>query len=226
VADLAGLRVGPALDNLARDFVGRAREMGFGEAEILAACQRALAPPAIERLVVVNQHEDLQALYLHELRKRIDFPLTAMTLEQVAALATTERVSSAFLTSTNNAPALAPLLADARPPVLFKLAASAELLQLAKTFEPASPVAVISVSPRFLFLTRELLAGVRDESTLVEALLDDAPALASALRQAKLVVACSVAYDVVANASQARVYRAPLLADSFFDELQALLSRF
>jgi DNA-binding transcriptional regulator YhcF (GntR family) len=223
VADLADLQAGPALDAQARAYVAQARAQGFAEAEILAACRRALEPAPVERLVVVNQHPDLQAMYLHELGARVRFPLTAATLEEVGAMAPADRQRSLFLTSTNNAPALAPLLADARPPHLFKLSRGDELLATAKALPEDAVVALVSGSPRFLFLNHEMLAGARDESTLVQASTDDPAAVASALRMARLVVCDAVTYEQIARKTAARVYMAPLLADAFFDDLVEVL---
>ncbi|MDB5100513.1 MAG: transcriptional regulator, GntR family [Cyanobacteria bacterium RYN_339] len=220
VADLAALQAGPALDTLARAFVAQARTAGFGEAEILAACRRALEPAPVERLVVVNQHEDLQEMYLHELGRHVKFPMIGATLEEVGAMASADRQRSLFMTSTNNAPALAPLLGDARPPQLFKLSPGDEMLAQAKALPADEAVAVVSGSSRFLFLNREMLAGARDEGTLLEASTDDPGRVASVLRTAKLVVCDSATYDKLTHP---RKYMATLLAPAFFDDLALVL---
>ena len=76
-----------------------------------------------------------------------------------------------------------------------------------------------TASPRFLFLTHEMLSAARGEASLLAASIEDASALGTALRLATLIVADVRVHTQVRRGTQAEVIRLPLLADAFFDEL-------
>lgn len=211
-----GWREGLALRAMAAHYAAQARARGHDDAAILAACREALAPAPWTRLVVVNPHPDLQALYRHELAEHVALPIVGMTLEE-AAEAPDE--SACYLTSTNHAAAIKAALGTAIAPVLFKLASTEKLLAHVRALPPEAVVAVVSDSPRFLFLLQELLAGVRGEGQLIGASPGEPERLASALRLADVVVADALVFEAVSGRTRASVMRHRLLADDVYAEL-------
>lgn len=216
-----GWREGLALRAMAAHFVAQARARGHDAEAILAACGEAIAPRPASRLVVVNPHPDLQAIYRHELSEHVALPIAGATLEEAAAAGISD--AACYLTSTNHAAALKALLGEGASPVLFKLASTEPLLAQVRALPSEAVVAVVSASPRFLFLFQELLAGVRGEGQLLGAALDEPERLRAVLKLARLVVTDALGHGAIAGQTRAEVVRHRLLADEVYDELAARL---
>lgn len=217
LASSGGWREGVALRAMAAHFVAQARARGHDEAAILAACREATAPAPWSRLVVVNPHPDLQAIYCHELAEHVSLPIAGATLEEAAEAGVSD--TACYLTSTNHAAALKAVLGEGRSPVLFKLASTEALLAQVRALPSSAVVAVVSGSPRFLFLFQELLAGVRGEGQLLGAGLDEPERLRAALKLASLVVTDALGYGAIFGRTRAAVVRHRLLADEVYGEL-------
>lgn len=226
VADLVpvegGWREGLALRAMAAWLVSQARARGHGDEAILAACRAALAPTPVRRLVVVNPHPDLQALYAFELGQRLDLPACGLTPEEVEAAGAAAFEDACLLTSTNFAAALRALLGEERPPVVMRLAPAGPLLERARAMPVDAGVALVSGSERFRFLIGELLAGVLPAERLHVAATDDEPRLRAALRHAALVVADAAAAVAIAGRTRVPLHIHRLLAD---DALEPLTER-
>ncbi|HEY9856105.1 MAG TPA: GntR family transcriptional regulator, partial [Stenomitos sp.] len=207
-----GWREGLALRAMAAYFVAQARAQGHDDAAILEACRDALGASAT-RVVVVNPHPDLQRLYLHELGRQLDLPLAAMTLEEVVATPSGARAACCFLTSTNHAASLQEVLGPSQAPVIFRLASTDGLFARIRTLGPDAMVGVVSSSPRFRFLTRELISGVLEESMVIDADLEGDERLTSALRLSGLIVTDSLGDEAVRRATSVPVHRYNLLSD-------------
>ena len=213
---------GAALRAMAEWLVATARARGHDDQAILAACRDALAPPVVRRLVVVNPHPDLQALYAHELGERIDLPVAGFTPEEVEAAGAAAFEDACLLTSTNFAAPLRALLGDARAPVIMRLAPAGPMLERARALPDDAGVALISGSERFRFLMGELLAGVLPGDRLHVADPADAPRVRAALRHAALVVADAASAGAIAGRVAAPMYVHRLLAE---DALEPLAER-
>jgi DNA-binding transcriptional regulator YhcF (GntR family) len=207
-----GWREGVALTAMARYFVEQARSRGHRDDAILDACRAALAPGRVERLVVVNPHPDLQALYMHELQSVVDLPIEARTPEEIEVAGPAQFADACILTSTNFAAPLGKLLGDDRPLVIFRLASTEPLLARARELPDDALVAVASRSPRFVFLFRELLSGVLPQDRLLGCELS-APKARALLRQADLVVTETASAADVKSMTRAPVIAHRLLAD-------------
>lgn len=225
VADLAspeGWREGLALRAMAAWLVGQARARGHDDDAILAACRAALAPAPVRRLVVVNPHPDLQALYAHELGERLDLPVAGYTPEEVEAAGAAAFDDAVVLTSTNFAAALLALLGEAHAPVVMRLRAAGPMLERARALPEDAGVALISGSERIRFLIGELLAGVLSADRLHVAEPADEPRVRAALRHAALVVTDAATAPALAGRTRAPLVVHRLLAD---DALEPLAER-
>lgn len=212
-------RDGLAVQAMAAYFVSQARAQGYDDAAILEACRRALSDAVIHAVVVVNPHPDLQQLYLHELGRRLDFPISAMALEEVAGLRPDQRSERCFVTSTNHAASLQEVLGSSQAPVIFRLASTDDLLARVGALGPEALVGVVSSSPRFRFLLKELLAGTREESAVIDADLTDNEGLPGTLRLADLVITDSIGHETLSRVSDAALYLHRLLSDDTWPEL-------
>ena len=226
VADLVpvqgGWREGLALRAMASWFVAQARARGHADDAILAACRQALAPAPVRRLVVVNPHPDLQALYAHELTERIDLPVGGLTPDEVQAAGAAAFEDACLLTSTNFAAPLRALLGDERAPVVMRLAPAGPLLERARALPEEAGVALVSGSERFRFLIGELLAGVLPGDRLHVADVADEPRVRAALRHAALVVSDAASQAAIAGRCRLPHHVHRLLAD---DALEPLAER-
>jgi DNA-binding transcriptional regulator YhcF (GntR family) len=220
-ASVGGWREGVALRAMAAHFVAQARSRGHDAEAVLAACREAIAPSPWSRLVVVNPHPDLQAIYRHELAEHVALPIIGATLEETAEAGVSD--TACYLTSTNHAAALKAVLGEGSSPVLFKLASTEALLAQVRALPSEAVVAVVSGSPRFLFLFQELLAGVRGEGQLLGAALDEPERLRAVLKLSSLVVTDSLGHGAIAGQTRAVVVRHRLLADEVYGELAARL---
>ncbi len=226
VADLVphegGWREGLALRAMTAWLVSQARARGHGDEAILAACRAALTPVPVRRLVVVNPHPDLQALYAFELAERLDLPIAGLTPEEVEAAGAAAFDDACLLTSTNFQAALRAMLGDERAPVVMRLAPAGPLLERARELAPDAGVALVSGSERFRFLIGQLLAGVLPEDRLHVAAADDEPRVRAALRHAALVVADAAAAPALAARTRLPLQVHRLLAE---DALEPLTER-
>lgn len=194
-----------SLRAMAGQFVAQARARGYGDDAILAACRAALEPPALTRVVVVNPHPDLQALYMHELAEWLTLPLQGRTLAEVAEEAGPLRAQTCFVTSTNHAPKLQEVLGS-QAPVISHLSPLDPLLERVRALPPDALIAIASFSPRFRFLVAEMLSAICDESQLVDLSLEDAERVRAVDRLAALIVT-----DARSEAAMSEACRSPLV---------------
>ena len=211
--DAEGWREGLALRAMAAYFVGQARARGHDEAAIRAACEAALAPSAPRRVVVVNHHPDLQALYLHELGAQLDMPMAGATPDEVRVAGPAAWDDACMITSLHYVAELRAMLGEGNEPVAFRLRPAEPWLAEARALPEGTIAAVVSGSERFLFLLRELLAGALPEERLLGAELADEPRVKAVLKHAGWILADAAAAPGLAGRTRAtlRVHR--LLAD-------------
>lgn len=217
--EVSGWREGLALKAMAAQFVGQARSRGHDAEVILAACREALSPAPIRRVVVVNPHPDLQALYRHELAQVLSLPIAGMTPEELESAAPEALEGACFVTSTNFAAALHRTLGADRAPVIVTLAPAEPMIARVRALPPEAVVGVVSASPRFVFLMKELLAAVLDEARLLGADADEPERLASVLRLSSLVVTDAACHRAVADRCRVAIHVQPLLAETTFAAL-------
>ncbi len=207
-----------SLRSLAMQFVAQARARGHGEAEILEACRKALAPAIVTRLIVVNPHPDLQAIYLHELEAWLDLPMSGMTIEAVEATDASGRSGACYVTSTNHAPRLQAVLGD-QAPLISRLAPLDPLWQLARELPSDALIAIASASERFSILLKEMLSAVCDESQLIEVSCEDHEQVLAASRLCSLLVTDALSAESLARHPIQPVFCFRLLGSEFRDEL-------
>ena len=216
-------RADVALQAAAAFFVAQARAGGHGDAEIRAACEAALTPPAVKRLVVANPHPDLQRLYAHELSARVSLPIEGMTPDEVERGGAAAFVETCVCTSTNFAASLARVLGPTTRLVIFRLASTEPLLARVRALPADALVALVSTSERFVFLFGELLSAILPEERLVRAELADEKRARAALKSADLVVTDSLSEPKIrGRARSVLVHR--LLSDEMLDSLPRVLS--
>jgi DNA-binding transcriptional regulator YhcF (GntR family) len=198
-----------------RRAIEEARSRGLTDAAIREAFEAALRPRAPERVVVVNPHPDLLALYLHELRPHVPAPLLGCTLDELAAFGPETLGEAVYLTSANHAAALRAQLGAAARLHVFTLASTDALLAHVATLPPGAWVAVVSGSARIRVLTRELLAGAWPADRIAVADALDPVATRAALGIAGLVVADAVTQDALAShRGKGTRWRLPLLDEA------------
>jgi len=226
VADLApptdGWREGVALRALAAHYVALARARGHADAAITAACEAALSPTPIRRLVVVNPHPDLQALYIHELGERIALPMTGATPAEVEAAGPAAFAEACLVTSTNFVAGLRAALGDGCAPVALRLRPADALLAHARALAPDAALALVSASERFVVNIGNLLASVLGDNRLHRATLADAGPAHGALQLGRLVVTDAASAAALAGRTRAPIVVHRLLAD---DALEPLVER-
>jgi DNA-binding transcriptional regulator YhcF (GntR family) len=224
VSPESGWRQGVALRALAAQYVTRALAEGHDAPAILAACQDALLPPTVDRLAVVNPHPDLQALYLHELGDQVALPMQGFTVEEVAAIPADVQRRTCFLTSTNHAAALQDQLTDDVVPVILTLASIEPMLGRARGLPAGASIAVISDSPRFLFLVPQFLAGVCDSERIVGIGAAESERWQRGGNLADLIVVDAVHQMPVQQAFGAKVYPFALIAEQTWVDLSRRLA--
>jgi|GEM_PF-381891 len=207
-----------SLRAMAEQFVAQARALGHGDDSILAACQAALAPSAIARVILVNPHEDLQALYLHELGEWLDLPLRGMTVEEVGEEDAAMRATSCFVTSTNHAPRLQAMLGS-QTPVISHLSSLEPLLNRVRELPADALIAIASFSPRFRFLIKEMLSAICDESQLIDLPLEDEERLRAADRLSSLIVTDALSAVTLAPQCRSPLFSFRLLGGDLREEL-------
>jgi DNA-binding transcriptional regulator YhcF (GntR family) len=207
---VGGWREGVALSAMASYFVAQARARGHSDAAILEACQTAVSPRRISQLLVVNPHPDLQELYLHELASWIDCKMAGITPEELAKEGV--RADTCYLTSTNFAAELRRLGGPDGALVVWRLAPMDDLLARAKALPADALVAVVSRSPRFVFLLKEILASVLPDERLIGLEENNADRLRSALRVTSLVVTDATGGERLPGLTRAPVHVHRLLA--------------
>jgi len=213
---------GLSLQALAVQFVAQARARGHGEKEILEACRVALSPLTISRLVLVNPHADLQAIYLHELEEWLNLPKLGMTIEEVEALDPAWRARSCFVTSTNHAGRLQAVL-DNQAPLISRLAPMDLLLSRARELPADRLIAIVSASPRFRVLLKELLSAVCDENQLIEVPSEDLVQLRAVGRLSGLMVTDALSAGTLSGDYRESLFRFPLLGGDLRVELAKCL---
>lgn len=206
------------LHSQAMQFVAQARVRGYGDAEILEACRKALAPPIVTRLIVVNPHPDLQALYLHELEAWLDLPMSGVTIEEVEAMAASERAGACYVTSTNHAPRLQAVLGE-QTPLISRLAPLDPLWRLVQDLPSDALIAIASFSSRFRILLKEMLSAVCDESQLIEVSSEDHAQVLAARRLCHLLVTDARTAPSLPRHPQKPVFCFRLLGTEFRDDL-------
>lgn len=213
-------RADVALHAAAAYFVAQARAGGASEAEIRAAFQAALEPPAIRRIVVANPHPDLQRLYAFELSARTKLPISGMTPAEVEEAGGAAFKDACVFTSTNFAAPLARTLGPTQKLALFRLASTQPLMDRVRALSGDALVALVSHSERFVFLFGELLSAVLPAERLVRAELADAKRAKAALKSADLVITDALSEaEVRPQARAVTVHR--LLADDTFQVLSS-----
>lgn len=208
-----GWREGVALSAMAAYFVAQARARGHGDDAILAACRSALAPAQVARLVVVNPHPDLQALYRHELGAWVALPIEARTPDEVQAEGAAAFADAGLCTSTNFAGPLRKMVGEERALIVFRLASTEPMLAAARALAADAVATVASTSERFVFLMRELLSAVLPADRLLGADLAEPAKAKGALKLADLVITHPSNRAAVAKVARGQIFEHRLLAE-------------
>ena len=178
----------PALGELAARFVAAARAQGHEESAIRQAFERALCPAPVDRIVVVDPHEDFHPIYRHELSRRFSCPLEVTTLEGLAASA--ERLAgAAVLTSLYHLTPVRAVLGADRQVIVFPVNTPEPLLAQLRELPAGGSVALISVSVTMRRMAQEVIAALRGgELDVLEAHPDDGGALKAVTRLADAIL--------------------------------------
>ncbi|MFP5501244.1 MAG: GntR family transcriptional regulator [Candidatus Sericytochromatia bacterium] len=179
----------PALGELAAHFVAAARSQGHEEDAIRQAFERALCPAPVDRIVVVDPHEDFHPIYRHELSRRFSCPLEVMTLEGLATLGAERLAGAAVLTSLYHLTPVRAILGAAKPVIVFPVNTPEPLLAQLRELPAGGSVALISVSETMRRMAQEVIAALRGgDLDLLEAHPDDLDALRAVTRLADAIL--------------------------------------
>lgn len=183
------LSEGVALRDLAQRFVGVARARGYEDGAIQEAFELALRPERVDRIVVVDPHEDFHPLYLHELRQLFACPMRVMTFEALSREGPAFLDGAALLSSMYHLGPLRELVGGDRRVIVFQVSTPEPLLAQLRTLQAGASVGLVSVSDTMLRMAKEVIAALRGEDLdVLEAHPDDADGLKAVLKLADLIM--------------------------------------
>lgn len=179
----------PPLSALVEGFLVEARAAGYADAAIARAFEHALSPAPIQRLIVVDPNADFHPLYLYELARWFDFPISAMTLAELADAAEEALAGAAIATSMYHLAAARAAVGPDRRILVFQVSAAEALLASVREIPAGQTLALVSVSATMLRMANDVIGGLRGADLLfIEASPQDPERLRSVARLADVLV--------------------------------------
>jgi len=200
------LRLGELLQAALR----AALHLGLTQTEIRTAVELWLGTPPPRRVVVVETNVETADLLVHELRRRIEVPVTACLLD----VAMQQGVSSDAVAVTwpIHLDSLRPRVAGALAPLM--LGGAAEESRALRGLPKGALVLVVSRSTRVLRYARGIVDSTRGDELVVSAqLLADAEAWRPVAAAADVVFADALSAPVLRRVAGRRVREFTLLSD-------------
>lgn len=216
-AQLEGSR---RLDDLIRHLFESAKDLGYGEKEVIARLKKSRAPRVLKRVAVVEPDPELRDILVHELSAR--FPGTMCV--DVAEIANGRIASDVVLAAMfDEKPKIDALLGDGRRCIYLRGRSVSSAMSSESRPGPNELVGVVSGWESFLTFARVmLLAAQLDPGNLIVRSTSDEN-WRDAIRSASIVICDSLTATALGSAPGVRPFQ--LIADESLADLEAVLYR-